>query len=67
MKYISIEVDSVDLGVNYLDIGCSEIEDEIYDTILRTSEEFMAATKKLGPYIGFGLSNLFGTLTMAIG
>ena len=40
---------------------------EEYDLILEKSKEFLAAKKGLGPYIGFGLSYIQGTLTMAIG
>ena len=43
------------------------MENEEYDRILTTSTEFRAAEKGLGPYEGFGLSDLHGTLTMAIG
>ena len=38
-----------------------------YDRILVHSKEFWAAKKGLGPYTGFGLSDINGTLTIAIG
>ena len=40
---------------------------EEYDQILKNSKEFQAAQKGLGPYVGFGLSNLHKRLTIAIG
>ena len=44
-----------------------DIKTEKYDRILKKSKEFMAAGYGLGPYVGFGLSNLHGILTIAIG
>ena len=44
-----------------------DIENEEYDKILAKSKEFLAAKKGFGPYIGFGLSEVHGNLTMAIG
>ena len=38
-----------------------------YDKILGKSKEFLAAEEGVGPYVGFGLSNVHGTLTIAIG
>ena len=38
-----------------------------YDRILEKSMEFLAAEKGLGPYVEFGLTNVHGTLTAAIG
>ena len=38
-----------------------------YDRILQQSSEFLVGKKRLGPYAGFGLSNIHGTLTTAIG
>ena len=40
---------------------------EEYDQILEKSNEYLAATHGLGPYIGFGLSYIQKTLTIAIG
>ena len=42
-------------------------EDREYERILARSQEYRVARKGLGPYVGFGLSDLNGTLTMAIG
>ena len=44
-----------------------DINNRKYDQILEKSNEYLAAKEGLGPYIGFGLSNVQGTLTMAIG
>ena len=45
----------------------SDMDDDKYDRILAKSHEFLAAKKRLGPYIGFGLSDIHGSLTIAIG
>ena len=38
-----------------------------YDRIMEKSNEYLAAEWGLGPYVRFGLSDIHGTLTMAIG
>lgn len=38
-----------------------------YDNIISSSKEFKAAEKNLGPYLEFGVSNIFGNLHIAIG
>ena len=38
-----------------------------YNQIMKISKEYRAAEEGLGPYAGFGLSDIHGTLTMAIG
>ena len=43
------------------------MENEEYDRIMNECNEFQVAEKGLGPYVGFGLSNLHGILTIAIG
>ena len=40
---------------------------EEYGRTLKKSPEFLAAEIGLGPYIGFGLSDVHGTLTIAMG
>ena len=52
---------------NKWDITSLDIKSDVYDKILKKSTEFLAAQKSLGPYIRFGLSNLHGYLTLAIG
>ena len=42
------------------------METEEYDQILGKSRDFLAAKAGLGPYVGFGLSEVHGTLTIAI-
>ena len=43
------------------------MEHEEYDRIMKQSKEYLAAELGLGPYVGFGLSDIHGTLTVAIG
>ena len=43
------------------------MKNEEYDRILKKSKEYRAAELGLGPYVGFGLSDIHGTLTMVIG
>ena len=43
------------------------MDSEEYDRIMKGSKEYRAAEKGLGPYVGFGLSDIHGTLTIAIG
>ena len=45
----------------------TEMAREEYDRIMRNSKEFLAAEKELGPYVNFGLSDVHGILTIAIG
>ena len=44
-----------------------DLNNEVYDRFLHESKEFLVAEMGLGPYVGFGISNLHGNLTIAIG
>ena len=61
MKFLPVTIDT-----NPNIIGECINTDE-YDRIVEKSREYVVARLGLGPYVGFGLSNVHGTLTMAIG
>ena len=54
-------------GLKKRNINCTDMKSEEYDKILKKSKEFLAAEKGLGPYVGFGLSEIHGKPTIAIG
>ena len=62
MKFSAIKNDGKQQKIIGPDIDTKE-----YDRILWESKEVWAANRGLGPYIGFGLSDVQGRLTMAIG
>ena len=45
----------------------SNMNTDEYNRILAESPEFRVAKEGLRPYVAFGLSNIHGTLTIAIG
>lgn len=47
--------------------GASDMDTEEYDRNLDKSKEFWVAKEGLGPYVEFGLSDVHGALTIAIG
>ena len=54
-------------GGNTRNITCANMQTDEYDKIMGKSKEFLAAEEGVGPYVAFGLSNVHGTLTIAIG
>ena len=66
-RKLAVKFSVVRDGENEGNIIRPDIEPKEYDQNLKKSQEFLAAEKGLGPYVGFGLSDVHGTLTMAIG
>ena len=55
------------LNIQHLNPRVLQGKLEEYDRIMKQSKEYLAAQFGLGPYVGFGLSDIHGSLTMVIG